>query len=70
MIISLRKGLGLEASLLATHSLRRSVAAPFPPPDIPNLLERRSDDCGFAGNPDLYGLGIRLGVYFNRSPPS
>jgi hypothetical protein len=24
----------------------------------------RSEDCGFVGNPDLYGLGIRLGVYF------
>jgi hypothetical protein len=23
-----------------------------------------SDRCGFVGNPDLYGLGIRLGVYF------
>ena len=24
----------------------------------------RRDICGFDGNPDLYGLGIRLGVYF------
>ena len=22
-----------------------------------------SDECGFSGNPDFYGLGIRLGVY-------
>jgi heme/copper-type cytochrome/quinol oxidase subunit 4 len=27
-------------------------------------LAKRNDDCGFEGNSDLYGLGIRLGVYF------
>ena len=25
---------------------------------------KRDDSCGFDGNSDLYGLGIRLGVYF------
>ena len=36
---------------------------PAPSINTPNLLERL-DDCGFTGNPDPYGLGIRLGVYF------
>jgi hypothetical protein len=26
--------------------------------------QKRNDGCGFSGNSDLYGLGIRLGVYF------
>lgn len=26
-------------------------------------LASRENDCGFDGNPDVYGLGIRLGVY-------
>jgi hypothetical protein len=26
--------------------------------------QKRDENCGFQGNPDLYGLGIRLGVYF------
>ncbi len=28
------------------------------------LRQQHQTDCGFEGNPDLYGLGIRLGVYF------
>jgi hypothetical protein len=31
-------------------------------PELMQLDHR--DTCGFEGNPDLYGLGIRLGVYF------
>ncbi|KAH7176130.1 hypothetical protein EDB81DRAFT_771963 [Dactylonectria macrodidyma] len=30
----------------------------------PPAIAQRDDECGFQGNPDLYGLGIRLGIYF------
>jgi hypothetical protein len=33
---------------------------------IPTDLDRHNV-CGFEGNSDLYGLGIRLGVYFQLS---
>jgi hypothetical protein len=45
-----------------------TAAAPASSPPEPRQLsryqlEQRDEECGFAGNPDLYGLGIRLGVY-------
>jgi hypothetical protein len=42
------------------------VAIPPQAPAVQALphLETRNDVCGFPGNSDLYGLGIRLGVYF------
>jgi hypothetical protein len=40
------------------------VAIPSFSPPIAEPHEKRDDACGFAGNSDLYGLGIRLGVYF------
>jgi len=42
------------------------VAIPPQAPPVQALphLETRNDSCGFPGNSDLYGLGIRLGVYF------
>ena len=30
----------------------------------PPAIAQRDEACGFQGNPDLYGLGIRLGIYF------
>lgn len=29
----------------------------------PNRLIRKNEDCAFPGNSDLYGLGIRVGIY-------
>ncbi|RAH59108.1 hypothetical protein BO85DRAFT_261143 [Aspergillus piperis CBS 112811] len=37
-----------------------SEAVPLP---VINESPRKRDTCGFDGNPDLYGLGIRLGIY-------
>ncbi|RYP13972.1 hypothetical protein DL765_006638 [Monosporascus sp. GIB2] len=31
--------------------------------NLPQLHRQRNEECGFEGNPDLYGLGIRLGIY-------
>lgn len=33
-------------------------------PDVPmQPRQKHSSLCGFEGNPDIYGLGIRIGVY-------
>lgn len=45
---------------------------PFPPPlfdcketqSTSLTMDQQPPQCGFEGNPDLYGLGIRMGVYF------
>lgn len=36
-----------------------------PEPSSPSFQhhDRRDGECGFIGNPDIYGLGIRLGIY-------
>lgn len=52
--------LGVVAPPLANHGAQQGLAKRTL---IPQQLDRR-DPCGFEGNPDLYGLGIRLGIYF------
>lgn len=53
--------------ILSSGLLCLSTAAPD---SVTHTLLSRADDtsqapaCGFEGNSDLYGLGIRLGVYF------
>jgi hypothetical protein len=41
-----------------------AVALPLANHTEPDYKLLRRDNCGFKGNPDLYGLGIQLGVYF------
>lgn len=42
----------------------RAIPPVFQQSHVPrNQIAHRSGECGFEGNPDLYGLGIRLGVY-------
>lgn len=43
----------------------RSISYNEGPSTVAKVVEARSNaNCGFVGNSDLYGLGIRLGVYF------
>jgi hypothetical protein len=51
-----------SAIICGTATLSRAV----PLPEFPVVHEHpwRRETCGFDGNSDLYGLGIRLGVYF------
>jgi hypothetical protein len=58
-------------SLSFTSLISAIVALQFPYGTIADPLatvssfyQKRDDACGFSGNSDLYGLGIRLGVYF------
>ena len=41
-------------------AIERSIS--LPEPQL-NGTQTHPDDCGFVGNPDLYGIGIRLGYY-------
>lgn len=57
----------LTLLFLLNSFVPRAAALSIPPvtvPKAPQSLETRSQNCGFDGNSDLYGLGIRLGVYF------
>jgi hypothetical protein len=49
--------------ILVFGSSALGFAIPSLSPAIAELHQKRDMTCGFAGNSDLYGLGIRLGVY-------
>lgn len=40
-----------------------SSSAPSPPSKRQTVPVAPSPPCGFVGNPDIYGLGLRLGLY-------
>jgi hypothetical protein len=55
---------------LVEHS---TIAQPYDagtlPIRSPAAVQRREteSECGFQGNPDLYGLGVRIGIYLQVS---
>src|SRR5436190_13179186 len=53
----------LPASVI---SIAAAIAIPLSSPVSSSALplRMRSETCGFVGNSDAYGLGIRLGIYF------
>ncbi|KAK4100408.1 hypothetical protein N658DRAFT_507921 [Parathielavia hyrcaniae] len=51
----------VTAAILAARIAATAPASSQPPPSLRH--RQRDEECGFAGNSDLYGLGICLGVY-------
>jgi hypothetical protein len=54
----------LSLVFLATTSINALIIAhKGQPSNLPITLRQDAPGCSFAGNPDIYGLGIRVGIY-------
>jgi hypothetical protein len=60
--ISFLIGLGFIAGLAACAPLIREIRQQ-PPVELIRRQSSSIAECGFEGNPDFYGLGIRIGIY-------
>ncbi|KAH8820627.1 hypothetical protein F5884DRAFT_826984 [Xylogone sp. PMI_703] len=56
-------GLHFKSCLYYLCFVVPSLSRAVPTSQPTSITQKRDASCGFEGNPDLYGLGIRLGVY-------